>query len=134
MQQTVQQTVITGPAGPTLVLTPRCEHFDSGCASDFLREAMVALGDRESPDRYHRVVFNMEWVQLVDSSGLGALSRCARMLPAGEQGVTLCNVSEELRVALSLSRLDRTMTVRDTCGDIVSDGPQSVGPQSDGPE
>lgn len=117
----MQHTVITRTTDGTLVLTPRCEHFDSEFAADFLRQAESALDTPDGGERYELLVIDLESVRLIDSYGLGAISRCARMISSGEAGVTLCNASPEVRVALSLSQLDKSMTVSDACGNDATD-------------
>jgi anti-sigma B factor antagonist len=85
-----------------LVVTPQFHRLDASVAPGFRDLVAPRLHDR------HLVVFALENVEFMDSSGLGSLISLLKQLPAGGV-VRLAKVSVALQKVLRLTRLDRVL-------------------------
>ncbi len=61
-----------------------------------------------------KVVFDLSRVRFVDSSGLGAILGCLRVIEGGGGGLKLCGLSPEVKKAVELVRMDRLVDVHGT--------------------
>ena len=60
------------------------------------------------------VVLNLDKVGFMDSSGLGAILGCLRLIEGGGGGLRLCGLQPEVRKAVELVRMDRLVDVHAT--------------------
>ena len=66
-----------------------------------------------------RVVLDMSGVKFVDSSGLGALISCLRLLNGRKGDFRLCAMSKSVRALFELMRMHRVFNIHDTCEEAV---------------
>ena len=66
-----------------------------------------------------RVVLDMSEVKFVDSSGLGALISCLRLLNGRKGDFRLCAMSKSVRALFELMRMHRVFNIHDTCEEAV---------------
>jgi anti-sigma B factor antagonist len=61
---------------------------------------------------HRRLRINMEWVEFIDSSGLGALVSAIKRI--GKDGeLRVCSVAPAVRAMFELTRLNRVITIED---------------------
>lgn len=92
-------------AGSTTVVTPLGDALDAQCAKAFRQSMETELKGKGN------VLFDLRHVRFVDSSGLGAILGCQRMIEGGGGGVRLCGLGPDVRKAVELVRMDRLMDV-----------------------
>ena len=91
--------------GEVVCVHPKNERLDAAEAIEFKSR----LGQVVEAGNIN-ILINMEKVEFVDSSGLGAIISALRAV--GVKGdVKLCNVSEQVITLLSLTRLDKVLEV-----------------------
>lgn len=94
MDNTVQQGV--------LVLTPAITRLDAAVANSFKQAAHAALAVHTGMP----VVIDMQAVDFVDSSGLGALVSVLKLLGTGGR-LALAGVGAQTRTIFKLTRMDK---------------------------
>lgn len=62
----------------------------------------------------HRIVFDMQQMKFVDSSGLGALISCLRETNAQKGDFRLCSLSRSVSALFELMRMHRVFNIHDT--------------------
>ncbi|MGJ7488445.1 STAS domain-containing protein [Variovorax sp. LT2P21] len=93
----------------TLVIQLREESLDASNVQVFKDEIQALL-------KHHtRVVFDLEGVRFIDSSGIGALLSCMRQMRQRQGEVRLCRLSATVIALFELMRLDRVFTLCTTC-------------------
>jgi anti-sigma B factor antagonist len=95
--------------GSTLVIQLREESLDASNVQVFKDEIQTLLKQRS------RVVFDLEGVRFIDSSGIGALLSCMRQMRERQGEVRLCGLSATVIALFELMRLDRVFTLCATC-------------------
>lgn len=95
--------------GGTLVIQLREESLDAGNVQLFKDTVQAVL------QQHSRVVFDLEGVRFIDSSGIGALLSCMRQLRQRQGDVRLCRLSGTVIALFELMRLDRVFTLCATC-------------------
>ena len=95
-----------------LVITPLEARVDVHIAAAF----KSAIVDRIDQGHTHFLI-NMERVQFIDSSGLGALISAAKRLGRGGE-LKVCSLSDRVRSLFELTQLNRVIPIvdRDTSG------------------
>lgn len=91
--------------GPVTFLRPRDEHLDTGAVQE-LREVLTLQISRGRS----LLVVNMECVEYMDSSGLGALIAAFRQLD-GNGEVRLCSAKDDIVKLIQLTGLNRIFPV-----------------------
>jgi anti-sigma B factor antagonist len=91
--------------GDILVLTPAGPRIDAVSAIAF-KDAMR----REVDNAEGRVLVNLEAVEAIDSSGLGAVVAVMKML-GGERRLELVNLAPPVDAVFRLTRMDTVMTL-----------------------
>ncbi len=81
------------------------ENLDASNVREF-RETIHSLIQKRT-----RVVFDMSGVKFVDSSGLGAMISCQRMLKAAHGEFRLCSMSVPVRALFDLMRMQRVFRI-----------------------
>jgi anti-sigma B factor antagonist len=90
-----------------LVITPLEARVDAHVAPAF-RTALVEWIDQG----HHNLLINMERVEFIDSSGLGALVSALKRL--GRDGeLKVCSLTAGVRSMFELTRLNRVITIAD---------------------
>jgi len=94
--------------GSATVVTLLDDTLDAQDAKEFRRSMEAELAGKGN------VVFDLGRVRFVDSSGLGAILGCLRMIEGGGGGLKLCGLLPEVRKAVELVRMDRLVDVHAT--------------------
>lgn len=90
-----------------LVVELREDNLDASNVREF-KEAVQALIHGRT-----RVVLDMSGVKFVDSSGLGALISCLRLLNSQKGDFKLCSMSKTVRALFELMRMHRVFNIFD---------------------
>jgi len=93
--------------GGSLVVTPRMMRLDAVVATGF-RDIVAPM-----LNGHPNVVIDLGMVQFVDSSGLATFVSLLKRMPAGGQ-LRLCQVHENVKQLLRLTRLDKIFRMYDT--------------------
>lgn len=102
----IHSTVV---GGSTLVIQLREESLDASNVQVFKDEIQALIKD------HPRLVFDLEGVRFIDSSGIGALLSCMRQMRQRQGEVRLCRLSTTVMALFELMRLDRVFTLCATC-------------------
>ena len=97
-----------------LVIQVQEDNLDASNVRAF-REAVQALIKDKT-----RVVLDMSHLKFVDSSGLGALISCLRLLNSRRGDFKLCAMSKTVRALFELMRMHRVFNIHDTRQEAVS--------------
>jgi anti-sigma B factor antagonist len=91
--------------GEALVVTLLDDALDAQSSKEFRRSIEADLAGAG------KVVLDLAHVHFVDSSGLGAILACMRLIEGGGGGLKLCGLGPEVRKAVELVRMDRLLDV-----------------------
>lgn len=108
----MELTVAT-EANDVLVIEMHEKQLDASNVREF-RDAVQAMVRSSS-----RVVLDMSGVTFVDSSGLGALISCLRVLNARRGDLRLCAMNKSVRALFELMRMHRVFNIHETRADAV---------------
>ena len=97
----------------TLVIELRTDNLDASNVREF-KDAVQALIHEQN-----RVVLDMSAVKFVDSSGLGALISCLRLLNTRRGDFKLCAMSKPVRALFELMRMHRVFNIYDARSEAV---------------
>ena len=61
------------------------------------------------------IVMDMSEVEFIDSSGLGSLVSCLRMINREEGDIRLASLQDQIRALIELTRLHRVFQIFDDC-------------------
>lgn len=90
-----------------IVITPLEQRVDTQVAAAF-RSAIVDRIDQG----HRRLLINLERVDFIDSSGLGALLSGLRRVGAGGE-ISVCSLRPRVRALFEVTKLDRVITIAD---------------------
>jgi anti-sigma B factor antagonist len=94
--------------GDTTVIVFQMQYLDLSNADALIADiASLLQGD-------HKVLFDMNRVEFVDSAGLGALMACRRRLLADGAELTLCGLSKKVRSVFEVARMHRLFVIAET--------------------
>jgi anti-sigma B factor antagonist len=96
-----------------LVINLREDNLDASNVREFKDTVQSMMLDRT------RVVLDMSGVKFVDSSGLGALISCLRLLNGRRGDFRLCSMSKTVRALFELMRMHRVFNISDSREDAV---------------
>jgi anti-sigma B factor antagonist len=88
-----------------LVIELREDNLDASNVKEF-REVVQSLIQNRS-----RIVFDMSFIKFVDSSGLGALISCQRLLNGRQGEFRLCAMGVTVRALFELMRMHRVFHI-----------------------
>jgi anti-sigma B factor antagonist len=91
----------------TLVIELHEDNLDASNVREF-KDAVQAMIHEQT-----RVVLDMQAVKFVDSSGLGALISCLRLLNTRRGDFKLCAMSKPVRALFELMRMHRVFNIYD---------------------
>lgn len=94
--------------GDVLVVELREDNLDASNVREFKDAVLAVIHDRT------RVVLDMTGVKFVDSSGLGALISCLRLLNSRRGDFKLCALSKTVRALFELMRMHRVFNIHDS--------------------
>jgi anti-sigma B factor antagonist len=95
-------------ANEVLVIALQEDNLDASNVRDFKDAAQSMIHD------HTKVVLDMSGVKFVDSSGLGALISCLRLLNGKKGDFRLCCMSTTVRALFELMRMHRVFSIFDT--------------------
>ena len=99
--------------GDVVVVTLPGEKLDASNAND-LKQAIAPLIECNG-----KVVFDLAKLQFVDSSGLGAILSCLRLLNSAGGDLKLCGMQKPVRSLFELVRMHRVFDIADNREDAV---------------
>lgn len=88
-----------------LVIELREDNLDASNVREFKDAVQAVINDR------NRVVLDMAGVKFVDSSGLGALISCLRLVNGRGGDFKLCAMSKNVRALFELMRMHRVFNI-----------------------
>ncbi len=91
--------------GSVTVVSLPVEALDASNVKEFKRDVATAIEERK------RVVFDLERLNFVDSSGLGAILSFLRLLNAQGGDLKLCSMSKPVRTLFELVRMHRIFDI-----------------------
>jgi anti-sigma B factor antagonist len=91
-----------------LVIEFREDNLDASNVREFKDAVQSVIHDRK------QVVLDMSGVKFVDSSGLGALISCLRLLNSRRGDFKLCAMSKTVRALFELMRMHRVFNIHDS--------------------
>ena len=94
-----------------IVATPQVERLDVRTVPEF-REEMERVVTGSS-----KVVLNMELINFVDSTGLGALMSCIRKLNQNGGGLRLAGLQHQVTAMFRLVRMHKVFEIFDNVND-----------------
>jgi anti-sigma B factor antagonist len=71
-------------------------------------------------DQYKRILLDLEDLQFVDSSGLGAMLSCLRAVHSNGGQMALCGMSKPVRTLFELVRMHRIFEIYPNRGEAIS--------------
>lgn len=98
----------TEVVGDIIVARLKGDHLDASTVEDFKAAAAPVL------EKSKKVIFDMESLSFVDSSGIGAIISCLRKINAGGGDLKLCGLSKPVRSLFELVRLHRIFDIFQT--------------------
>ncbi len=96
-----------------LVIDIKENNLDASNVRDFKERVQTMLGE------HRKVIFDMSQVRFVDSSGLGGLISCLRLLNSRNGDLRLCNMSAAVRALFELMRMHRVFNIQPSIDDAV---------------
>ena len=90
------------------VATLDVDELDAGNSPEFKRDIAPALQANT------KLVLDLSRLRFVDSSGLGAILSCLRLLSAKNGDLKLCGMSKQVRAAFELVRMHRVFAITAT--------------------
>ena len=100
-------------SGDVTIVTLPGENLDTSNAAAF-KQAMAPILETN-----RQVVFDLCNVEFVDSSGLGSILSCLRLLNAAGGDLKLCHMRKPVRVLFELVRMHRVFEISETLDDAV---------------
>lgn len=94
--------------GEVAVVTVPLEKLDMSTAGDFKKMMTPIVAAQK------KIVLDLDGVNFVDSSGLGAILSVLRELSAGGGDLKLCRVQRRVRVMFELVRMHRIVNILNT--------------------
>lgn len=98
-------------SGSKLVVTVEDERIDAANAMKFKDQMRWIVEDSEQD-----VLLDMSQVDMIDSSGLGAIVTVMKAM-GSDRSLELAGLSEKVRTVFSLTRMDSVMTIHDSVED-----------------
>lgn len=93
--------------GVAIVAFP-VDHLDAGNVKDF-RAAIQSIAER-----HDTIVLDMQGLNFVDSSGLGALLSCLRTMKGKRGQLLLCGMTRPVRALFELVRMHRIFSIHES--------------------
>jgi anti-sigma B factor antagonist len=95
-------------ANDVLVIQYQGENLDASNVREFKALIQPLL------KKHHRIVFDMQQMKFVDSSGLGALIACLRETNAQKGDFRLCSLTRSVSALFELMRMHRVFNIHET--------------------
>lgn len=91
--------------GETLVVIPRESRIDASSTKHFKGKMIDWINEGNQ-----KIVLDLQYVEFIDSSGLGALVSCLKSLD-NEKSLVLCNIQEKVASLFQLTRMNRVFMI-----------------------
>ena len=92
--------------GPAAILRPRDAHLDAGSVQELREILLLQINQGQTT-----LIVNLDCVEYMDSSGLGALIAAFRQLDSMEGEVRLCGAQTDIVKLIQLTGLNRIFPV-----------------------
>jgi len=124
-EETSDEKTVLGPVKTEVKNLPKFAEWDDDIIVVIMPgETLDASNCQEFKDAIHniletpnKVIFNMENIQFVDSSGCGTLNACIRRIKKKGGEIKICNVMDQVGAIFRLIKLDRIFHICDTLED-----------------
>ncbi len=107
--------IMVAVADEVMVLTPRLGYLDASNTKEF-KEVLVNTIDGASKNK---IVMDMSSLKFIDSSGLGTLVTCLRLMNSNNGELKLAGVTKAVRAILEIVRMHRLFEIFDSTEDAV---------------
>jgi len=91
--------------GEILVVVPQEPRIDASSTKDFKGKMVDWINEGN-----HKIVLDLQRVDFIDSSGLGAIVSCLKSL-GGQGNLVLCNIRQTVASLFQLTRINRVFSV-----------------------
>jgi anti-anti-sigma factor len=106
--------VHTEPTGEVAIITLIGERLDMSSASRFKKQLDPLI------HRYDRLVLDLSHVQMIDSSGFGAILGGLRQLSDRGGDIKLCEVQKRVRILLEMVRIHKIIGIYNTSEEAIA--------------
>jgi len=118
----IDENTVIGPVKTEIKNLPKFAEWENDIIVVILPgETLDAANCSEFKDEIHniletpnKVIFNMENIQFVDSSGCGTLNACIKRIKNQGGDIKICNVLDQVGAIFRLIKLDRVFHICDT--------------------
>jgi len=100
--------------GNVVVARVRGDHLDAGTVEDFKAAADPVI------DKGLQVVFDLQALNFIDSSGIGAIISCLRKINTRGGDLKLCGLSRPVRSLFELVRMHRIFDIFENSDEAVA--------------
>ncbi len=100
--------------GTVVIARVKGDHLDAGTVEDFKAAAEPVL------EKGLQVVFDLQSLTFIDSSGIGAIISCLRKLNTKGGDLKLCGLSRPVRSLFELVRMHRIFDIFETSDEAVA--------------
>jgi anti-sigma B factor antagonist len=100
-----------------IVLSLNEDNLDASNVREFKQQVAIIIEDRS------RVVLDLSAVNFMDSSGLGGLIACQRLMNSRKGEFRLCSLNDRVRALFELMRMQRVFTIHKTREDALQSFP-----------
>lgn len=99
------EVIEVNKVGEVTVIVPRMRRLDALAAPSFKQSVLDVIGSGEN-----RLVLDLEGVDFIDSSGLGAMVSLLKAL-GGRGAIAVCNASGGVQSLFRLTRMDKVFSL-----------------------
>ena len=103
-----------GQIGDVTVITVPGPRLDASQSTMFKRDVSPVLAVSS------KVIFDMSGLQFMDSTGLGTIVSCLKVLNAAGGDLKLCGMTKQIRALFELVRMHRVFDIYNTTDEAVS--------------
>ena len=100
--------------GDVMVARIKLDHLDASTVEDFKSAAKPVI------EKNMKIVLDMGSLSFVDSSGIGAIISCLRMINGKGGDLKLCGLSKPVRSLFELVRMHRIFDIFETSDEAVA--------------
>ncbi len=100
--------------GDVVIVRVRGDHLDAGTVEDFKAAADQVL------EKGLQVVFDLQTLNFIDSSGIGAIISCLRKINTRGGDLKLCGLSRPVRSLFELVRMHRIFDIFENSDEAVA--------------
>jgi len=101
-------------SGAVLIVVPQEQRIDASSAKDFKGKMVDWINEGNQ-----MIVLDLQNVDFIDSSGLGAIVSCLKSL-GGQGALVICNIRETVASLFQLTRMNRVFSIFQSQDDAVA--------------